>query len=245
MTKVTTTSATTATELKEFAKRAKGANEFKFTKDGVKRPIYDLVKNIDVVAGVSGTVEFLKLKRKVMGNGKRGRIESQEPVELTEIDPIKKEEISDAAKYVKEFYLRGKGLEKFDEGNDNSPLQGWVTAGEEMGMELDDIEYSEWETEIENELNGCLACAAEELGIDTEVLRSRILAQLGSGPKRAIQNKSTASGPVALVWEICERETEANPEVRRKDLIAICEASGIAFYTARTQIQAWRKAGKA
>ena len=101
MTKVTTTSATTATELKEFAKRAKGANEFKFTKDGVKRPIYDLVKNIDVVAGVSGTVEFLKLKRKVMGNGKRGRIESQEPVELTEIDPIKKEEISDAAKYVK------------------------------------------------------------------------------------------------------------------------------------------------
>tara|TARA_Y100001951_G_scaffold100285_1_gene103487 strand:+ start:167 stop:604 length:438 start_codon:yes stop_codon:yes gene_type:complete len=50
--------------------------------------------------------------------------------------------------------------------------------------------------------------------------------------------KPRQKGSVAKVWEICE----ANKDLGRKDVINICVSSGINFYTARTQYQAWFKA---
>lgn len=52
-----------------------------------------------------------------------------------------------------------------------------------------------------------------------------------------ITHKSTVTGigPVRLVWEIAD----ANPGMRRSDVIRMAEAAGVATYTARTQYQRW------
>lgn len=52
--------------------------------------------------------------------------------------------------------------------------------------------------------------------------------------------KTRRKGAVREVWDICEE----NKDLRRKDVIAICVAKGINYYTARTQYQAWRTAHK-
>ncbi len=56
-----------------------------------------------------------------------------------------------------------------------------------------------------------------------------------------ILRKSTVKSPVQAAWEIFE----ANRDERRKDVVAKCLEAGIAFYTARTQYQVWKSAGKA
>lgn len=65
-------------------------------------------------------------------------------------------------------------------------------------------------------------------------------------PDPALRGKSTDASPVCGVWAFAERaftvarENEGtNP--RRKDVVAACVEKGIAFYTARTQYQAWYK----
>ncbi len=57
--------------------------------------------------------------------------------------------------------------------------------------------------------------------------------------------KSTIEKPTKRVWTLAEEYHAANPDAKRKDVIAHCVAQGIAFYTARTQYQAWRTACKA
>jgi hypothetical protein len=52
---------------------------------------------------------------------------------------------------------------------------------------------------------------------------------------------STAEKPTKLVWEIADRMTAENADVKRKDVIDACVAAGIAFGTARTQYQHWFK----
>lgn len=55
-------------------------------------------------------------------------------------------------------------------------------------------------------------------------------------PKRHL---SEVEGPTKLVWNIAEQMREQNPAVTRKEIMAACEKAGIAYYTARTQIQQW------
>jgi len=57
--------------------------------------------------------------------------------------------------------------------------------------------------------------------------------------------KSIIESPSKRVWEIADQMKAANPNVRRKDVIAACVEKGIAYYTARTQYQLWFKANKA
>lgn len=57
--------------------------------------------------------------------------------------------------------------------------------------------------------------------------------------------KSIIESPSKRVWEIAEQMKAANPNVRRKDVIAACVEQGIAYYTARTQYQLWFKASRA
>ena len=54
-----------------------------------------------------------------------------------------------------------------------------------------------------------------------------------------VANKSTTERPCKRVWIIADDMLAANPEVKRKDVIAACIAAGVAFYTARTQYQQW------
>lgn len=59
-----------------------------------------------------------------------------------------------------------------------------------------------------------------------------------------ITHRSTIASPVRIVWELAD----ANPGMRRCDVIRLAEAAGIATYTARTQYQRWftfRKAERA
>ena len=53
-------------------------------------------------------------------------------------------------------------------------------------------------------------------------------------------NKSSVKNPCELVWDICDK----NKDKKRKEILAACQDAGVAFYTARTQYQLWRSAGK-
>ncbi len=63
-------------------------------------------------------------------------------------------------------------------------------------------------------------------------------------PVAKTRNASTVESPTRKVWAIADELHAENPDVRRKDIMAACEAAGIAFFTARTQIQKWMKAKK-
>jgi hypothetical protein len=57
--------------------------------------------------------------------------------------------------------------------------------------------------------------------------------------KPEVKHKSDIERPTKAVWHIADEMSAANPQVRRKDVIAECVRRGIAFYTARTQYQQW------
>lgn len=86
----------------------------------------------------------------------------------------------------------------------------------------------------------CLACN-EEFG---PALVNGKEAKAKSTPVRAVNETSTVEKPTKRVWDIADEMVAKDPDVRRKDVIAECQARGVAFYTARTQYQLWFKARK-
>ena len=54
-------------------------------------------------------------------------------------------------------------------------------------------------------------------------------------------HKSEIESPCKVVWDTAV----SMPGARRKDVLAACEAKGVAYYTARTQYQTWLTATKA
>lgn len=61
------------------------------------------------------------------------------------------------------------------------------------------------------------------------------------------KGKSTLAMPVAVVWAYCinaiaSAKAEGKSTPARKDLVNGCIANGVAYYTARTQVQAYLKA---
>lgn len=59
-------------------------------------------------------------------------------------------------------------------------------------------------------------------------------------PKAAVEvrRESACEKPTKRVWDIAS----SMPGKKRGDVLAACEAQGIAYYTARTQYQLWRSA---
>ncbi len=53
---------------------------------------------------------------------------------------------------------------------------------------------------------------------------------------------SRIGSPCLVVWNIADHFNARTEPLRRKDVIKACEKAGIAFYTARTQYQLWKKA---
>ena len=88
-----------------------------------------------------------------------------------------------------------------------------------------------------------LIAIATEFGVeDTSGTKAELVAKIVAAadlPDPSLRGKSTVESPVARVWDIADRMKAENPEVRRKDVIAACQAEGVAFYTARTQYQSW------
>jgi hypothetical protein len=58
------------------------------------------------------------------------------------------------------------------------------------------------------------------------------------------QRTSTAERPTKAVWFIADEMRQSDPLARRKDIIAECQARGIAYFTARTQFQLWSNCQK-
>lgn len=89
----------------------------------------------------------------------------------------------------------------------------------------------------------CLSCD-HEFGPELPV-RAPAPTKVATGAKQVVSNVSVAAMPTKLVWEIAEQMFKLNPETRRKDVIAKCVDSGVAFNTARTQYQLWLTAHRA
>lgn len=85
---------------------------------------------------------------------------------------------------------------------------------------------------------------AKLLVAPAEVPVEELVVEEGAAPVVKARNASTVESPTRRVWAIADELHAANPDVRRKDIMAACEAAGIAFFTARTQIQKWMKAKK-
>lgn len=58
-----------------------------------------------------------------------------------------------------------------------------------------------------------------------------------------LAHKSKVKNPVQAAWESFERSRKDHGFVKRKLFIDEALARGLAFYTARTQFQEWKKAG--
>lgn len=56
------------------------------------------------------------------------------------------------------------------------------------------------------------------------------------------RDQSSVESPTKRVWHIADDMVAANPNVARKEIVKACVESGIAYYTARTQVQLWRTA---
>lgn len=99
-----------------------------------------------------------------------------------------------------------------------------------------------------------VAARAEEFILATEdgfqVDFDGVQKQLDKEAKKAEQEetilrRSEVEGPCALVWDIAEQMEQDNPDVKRKEIIEACmNEHGIAYYTARTQLQHYKAAKK-
>lgn len=58
-----------------------------------------------------------------------------------------------------------------------------------------------------------------------------------------VLHKSRVESPVERVWEMADRLAKAGKS--RKEILAAADKAGIAYWTVRTQYQAWKKAGEA
>jgi len=96
-----------------------------------------------------------------------------------------------------------------------------------------------------------LADASNEITIPAEVAPSSLLDIISASvtkatetkPAKVISRKSTVEGPCRIVWDLCDSMNYTKEGgARRKDVLKAAEEAGVAHYTARTQIQLWRKA---
>jgi len=80
----------------------------------------------------------------------------------------------------------------------------------------------------------CMACEGE--------FGPAIPAPVAKAEKKAGKpqlNSSTVENPCKRVWAIADEMMAKDPSTKRGAVISECVARGIAFYTARTQYQAW------
>jgi len=83
-------------------------------------------------------------------------------------------------------------------------------------------------------------------GVDINAVLAKHLESAASNPgsTKVLVARSSVIRPVKLVHAIASDMYSKNPETQRKDVIAACEAAGIATHTARTQYQIWHQAMK-
>ena len=106
-----------------------------------------------------------------------------------------------------------------------------------------EVELDLEDTQLDLEMAAILLAQGEEDQkiLDAQIEREHQAESLAEQAKKAssgyIAETSTAVGPTKRVWAIAD----SMPNAARKDVIEACRAAGIAFGTARTQYQAWKK----
>lgn len=83
--------------------------------------------------------------------------------------------------------------------------------------------------------------SAQTSATEDEAVRVGNVVLAEGGSPVAKLNKSIIDRPVEYMWNLCDEMKGA----RRKDVIIKAMEAGVAFYTARTQYQLWKKAGAA
>jgi len=84
-----------------------------------------------------------------------------------------------------------------------------------------------------------------EIEIDDGGTKTEIYEAIVAGanlPDPSLRGKSSIDSPVAKVWETADRMiafVAKEDRAKRSEVVAACQADGIAYYTARTQFQAW------
>lgn len=82
----------------------------------------------------------------------------------------------------------------------------------------------------------CLACGTE---FGPEIVKKPKVDKVPSTKSHLVTHESTVDMPCKRVWDIATTMRENNPLCKRKEILAACVEAGIAYYTARTQFQAW------
>lgn len=99
--------------------------------------------------------------------------------------------------------------------------------------------------DLEDRLDAALAVADaspvafEETPSAVQAAADATLEKKAPTRKIEVTGESTVGRPCKLVWHIADDMKAANPEVKRKEVLAECVKRGVAFYTARTQYQQW------
>lgn len=99
--------------------------------------------------------------------------------------------------------------------------------------------------DLEDRLDAALAVADaspvvfEETPSAVQAAADATLEKKALTRKIEVTDESTVERPCKLVWHIADDMKAANPEVKRKEVLAECVKRGVAFYTARTQYQQW------
>ena len=81
--------------------------------------------------------------------------------------------------------------------------------------------------------------------VDDGGTKTEIYAAIVAGanlPDPSLRGKSSTESPVAKVWMKSDAMVAAVPQenrAKRSEVVEACQADGIAYYTARTQFQAW------
>ena len=104
-----------------------------------------------------------------------------------------------------------------------------IEVAEEPVQETTEVDIAAMEKQADEQL-------AEQLNKEAA---QAIEAPAKGKAKPEVKHKSDIERPTKTVWHIADEMSTANPQVRRKDVIAECVNRGIAFYTARTQYQQW------
>lgn len=219
------------------------ATHAKIMAKGASRIKYVSKEEVLCYYGVEATVEFGTVEK-----DKRDRVKTFTALPLNE--PKKEatvktstgkelpaDRVSEAAKSTLAYWKAKHGKDAYDEA------AKWLELGERG-----DCTASEWEEYVTNEVEGNFVEIMEDLGVTAEELLSAVEASQKVSKSAAgkpvseieVTRKSTVKNPVQRVWEICEEMRSS----RRKEVIAKCVDEGIAFYTARTQYQQWKAAGK-
>jgi hypothetical protein len=89
--------------------------------------------------------------------------------------------------------------------------------------------------------------AKAEQEIKSAAAQVAVVAPAATSTPESKRGKSVVKFPVAAVWVTCMNMVAAataagQPVPSRTSMVAACRAQGIAFYTARTQVQAYLKA---